>query len=78
MHRRSFLVGLFAASSTSVVMIGSGDASPLTYGAQPLGNGTQPDLPIETVQWHHRRPRRQVCTWRRNRFGRRVRICRWV
>ncbi|MBD3847509.1 hypothetical protein GGC47_002086 [Bosea sp. OAE752] len=63
-------------------------------GAMPSEKAaTLPDgTPIEQVQYSHRphpghrprppyhrpRPRRQVCTVHRNRFGRPVRVCRWV
>ena len=79
MHRRSFLLSLFAVSSTSavVVAIGNGNASPLANGAQLLAKDAPAEFPIENVQYWRRRPR-QVCTWRRDRFGRRIRICRWV
>ncbi len=91
MERRSFLLGLFAlsAGAATVAISGKADAAALGAAAPALGAApsekatTLPDgTPIEQAQYyrHHRRPRprRQVCTVRRNRFGRPVRVCRWV
>ncbi|CAM5763217.1 hypothetical protein [Bosea minatitlanensis] len=93
MERRSFLLGLFAlsAGAATVAISGKADAAALGAAAPVLGAtpaekaATLPDgTPIEQAQYHrgprHRRPRprRQVCTVRRNRFGRRERVCRWV
>ncbi|MGN6096216.1 MAG: hypothetical protein ACTHP8_08265 [Bosea sp. (in: a-proteobacteria)] len=91
MERRSFLLGLFAlsAGAATVAISGKADAAALGAAAPALGATpsekatTLPDgTPIEQAQYyrHHRRPRprRQVCTVRRNRFGRPVRVCRWV
>jgi hypothetical protein len=93
MERRSFLLGLFAlsAGAATAALSGKAEAAGLGAAAPALGAvpsenaATLPDgTPIEQAQYyrgrpHHRpRPRRQVCTVRRNRFGRPVRVCRWV
>lgn len=92
MERRSFLLGLLAlsAGAASVAVAGKADAAGLGAAGQALGampsekTATLPDgTPIEQAQYYGRpyrrpRPRRQVCTVRRNRFGRPVRVCRWV
>lgn len=90
MERRSFLLGLFAlsAGAATVALTGQADAAALgaagpALGAAPTGDkaATLPDgTPIVQAQYYHRRPRprRQVCTVRRNRYGRPVRVCRWV
>jgi hypothetical protein len=90
MERRSFILGLFALSggAAAAVIGGQAVAAPVLNGAEPI-LGAVPTreaaatlldgTPIEQAQYR-RRPRRsrQVCTIRRNRFGRRVRVCRTV
>ena len=91
MERRSFLLGLFAlsAGAVTVALSEKADAAALGAAAPALGAtpsekaATLPDgTPIEQAQYYGRhrrpRPRRQVCTVRRNRYGRPVRVCRWV
>ncbi|MGY6246864.1 hypothetical protein ACXIUS_04840 [Bosea thiooxidans] len=94
MERRSFLLGLFAlsAGAATVALSGKADAAALGAAAAPVLGATPsekaatlPDgTPIEQAQYRRDprfrrpRPRRQVCTVRRNRFGRPERVCRWV
>lgn len=89
MERRSFLLGLFALSAGAATVAVSGQAEAAALGAAGPVLGavpaekamTLPDgTPIEQAQYYRRRPRprRQVCTVRRNRYGRPVRVCRWV
>lgn len=86
MERRSFLLGLFALSTGSVVsaIAGKAEAAAVAPAEGSLAKSdalTLPDgTPLEYAQYRYRRRRRRrrVCTWRRNRFGRRVRVCRTV
>lgn len=88
MERRSFLLGLFAlsAGSTAAAIAGRAEAAALApvegtpaKAEGPLARSealTLPDgMPLEYSQYRRRR-RRTVCGWRRNRWGRRVRVCR--
>jgi hypothetical protein len=79
MDRRSFLTALFGGVAATVV---GGVATSKIAAAAPLPEATVLDqLDAEFTQYRgprRRRPRRQVCEIRRNRFGRRVRVCRWI
>lgn len=90
MERRSFLLGLFAlsAGSTAAAFAGRAEAAALApaEGTAAAAQGTLsktealtlPDgVPLEYAQYRRRR-RRTVCGWRRNRWGRRVRVCRTI
>ncbi|KRE07141.1 hypothetical protein ASE63_23125 [Bosea sp. Root381] len=81
MDRRSFLTALFGGAAATA--IGGVATSQIAAAASaPLLERTALDeLEAEFTQYRgprHRRPRRQVCEVRRNRFGRRVRVCRWI
>lgn len=82
MNRRSFLTAVFGSVATSAV--GAVVASE-TVKAAELPANVASDLDTAAAEFtqyygrnHRPRPRRQVCTVRRNRFGRPERICRWV
>lgn len=84
MERRSFLLALLALStgSAAAAIAGTAEAAAATPVAPPRRAGsdalTLPDgQPIEYAQYRRRR-RRTVCSWRRDRWGRRVRVCRSV
>lgn len=79
MNRRSFLTALFGGvAATAVGSIVASEASKASE--LPVGTVAALDeTPAEFSQYHRApRRRRQVCTVRRNRFGRRVRVCRWI
>lgn len=83
MERRSFLLGLFAlsAGTTTAAIAGRAEAAALTPAEGTLAKNEAlalPDgTPLEYAQYRRRR-RRVVCGWRRNRWGRRVRVCRTI
>lgn len=84
MERRSFLLGLLALStgSAAAAIAGKAEAAAVTPVADALAKSdalTLPDgTPLEYTQYRRRRRRRTVCSWRRDRWGRRVRVCRSV
>lgn len=85
MERRSFMLGLLAVSAgaAGTAFASQAEASPIRSGTESLPQDqtvTLPDgTPVELAQYRgRRRRRRQVCRVRRNRYGRRVRVCRWV
>jgi hypothetical protein len=79
MNRRSFVTALFggiaaSAAGVSLVSAPAAAASLATEDAARLDA-----VPAEFSQyWRRPRRRRTVCTVRRNRFGRPVRVCRTV
>jgi len=79
MNRRSFVTALFGGIAASAV--GASIAS-TPAAAAPLATEDAARLdaaPAEFSQyWRRPRRRRTVCTVRRNRFGRPVRVCRTV
>lgn len=83
MERRSFLLGLLALStgSAAAAIAGKAEGAAVAPAADALARNdalTLPDgTPVEYAQ-HRRRRRRTVCSWRRDRWGRRVRVCRSV
>lgn len=82
MNRRSFLTALFGGAAATVVgtVIASESASATELPAEAAAALDQTDAEFTQYYGRYRRPRprRQVCTVRRNRFGRPERICRWV
>ncbi|MGE7468766.1 hypothetical protein ACQKLX_04965 [Bosea sp. NPDC003192] len=79
MNRRSFiatLCGGIAASAAGVSMA----SAPVAAASLATEDAAKLDaVPAEFSQyWRRRRRRRTVCTVRRNRFGRPVRVCRTV
>ncbi|RYE73632.1 MAG: hypothetical protein EOP19_29105 [Hyphomicrobiales bacterium] len=79
MNRRSFITALcggIAASAAGVSLV----SAPAAAAALATEDAARLDAaPAEFSQYRRRpRRRRQVCTIRRNRFGRRVRVCRTV
>lgn len=89
MERRRFILGIFALSAGAAIAgTGEAQAAPAAQAAEPVRGAAPaapalslPDgTPVEQAQYWRRRPRRrrQVCTIRRGRHGRRVRVCRWV
>lgn len=79
MNRRSFITALcggFAASAVGASIV----SAPAKAASLPLGDAARLDAaPAEFSQyWRRPRRRRTVCTVRRNRFGRPVRVCRTV
>lgn len=87
MERRTFILSLLALPATAVALRSEARAAPVMEGvpqasipvptqgaAVTLPDGT----PVDYAQYRRRRRRRTVCTWRRNRYGRRVRVCRTV
>ena len=79
MNRRSFVTALFGGIAASAV--GASIASTAAKAASlPAEEAARLDaVPAEFSQyWRRPRRRRQVCTFRRNRYGRRVRVCRTV
>lgn len=79
MNRRSFLTALFggvaATAAGSIVASQAAKASELPVGAAAALD----QAPVEFSQYYRGpRRRRQVCTVRRNRYGRPVRVCRWI
>lgn len=79
MNRRSFITALFggvavSAAGVSLVSAPAGATALATEDAARLDT-----VPAEFTQyWRRPRRRRTVCTVRRNRFGRPVRVCRTV
>ena len=82
MNRRSFLTALFGGAAATAVgtVIASESASATELPAEAAAALVQTDAEFTQYYGRYRRPRprRQVCTVRRNRFGRPERICRWV
>ncbi len=94
MERRRFILGIFALSAGAVAAgIGKAQAAPAAQAADPVRGAapasavsTLPDgAAVEQAQYRrypryrrYSRRRRQVCTVRRDRYGRPVRICHWV
>ena len=79
MNRRSFVTALFGGVAASAV--GATIAiAPAAAAALPAEEAARLDaVPAEFSQyWRRPRRRRTVCTFRRNRYGRRVRVCRTV
>jgi hypothetical protein len=87
MERRTFILSLLAVPA-AVALKSEAKAAPV-LGSLPQpapvpvqeAAVTLPDgTPVDYAQYRHRRRRRRrtVCTWRRNRYGRRVRVCRTV
>lgn len=79
MNRRSFVTALFGGIAASAVGA-SIVSAPAKAASLPADEAARLDaIPAEFSQYR-RRPRRsrQVCTFRRNRYGRRVRVCRTV
>lgn len=79
MDRRSFVTALFGGIAASAV--GASIASaPAKAASLPVDDAARLDAaPAEFSQyWRRPRRRRTVCSVRRNRYGRRVRVCRTV
>ena len=78
MNRRSFVTALFGGIAASAV--GASIAiAPAEAASLQVDQAALDAVPAEFSQyWRRPRRRRQVCTFRRNRFGRRVRVCRTV
>jgi len=75
MNRRSFITALFGGVAASAVGA-TITAAPAM--AAPIDKAELDALPAEFSQYRRHRRRREVCTFRRNRYGRRVRVCRTV
>lgn len=79
MNRRSFVTALFGGLAASA--IGTNVVStPAMAAPLPVDDAARLDAVPAGFSQYWRRPRRsrQVCTFRRNRYGRRVRVCRTV
>jgi len=79
MNRRSFVTALFgglAASAAGASLV----SMPAMAAPLPAEDAAKLDaVPAEFSQyWRRPRRRRTVCSVRRNRYGRRVRVCRTV
>jgi hypothetical protein len=92
MDRRSFVVSLGGLLASGTVFAGiarQARAMPLITGPVPVdtpspappdafGAGAGESADIDFAQYRRRRRRRRVCRVTRDRWGRRVRRCRWV
>lgn len=87
MERRTFMLSLLALPAAAVALKSEAKAAPV-ISSVPQASGpvptqdaavTLPDgTPVDYAQYRRRRRQRTVCTWRRNRYGRRVRVCRTI
>jgi hypothetical protein len=79
MNRRSFVTTLFGGLAASAVGV-SVLSMPAMATPLPADDAARLDaVPAEFSQyWRRPRRRRTVCSVRRNRYGRRVRVCRSV
>lgn len=82
MNRRSFLTAIFGGVAATAVgaVVASEAVSAMEISPDAAKALDTADAEFTQYYGRHRRPRprRQVCTVRRNRFGRPVRDCRWV
>ena len=73
-----FPAGAAATAVGTVIASESASATELPAEAAAALDQTDAEFTQYYGRYRRPRPRRQVCTVRRNRFGRPERICRWV
>jgi hypothetical protein len=84
MERRTFLTGILALATGSgaAVLAGNAEAAAVVTGMAPVvqAETKQPSGVAAELAQYRRRPRRRrvVCQIRRDRFGRRRRVCRTI
>ncbi|MFC5421793.1 hypothetical protein ACFPOB_19725 [Bosea eneae] len=79
MNRRSFIVTLCGGLAASAAGVSLASAPVAAASLAPENAARLDAAPAEFSQyWRRPRRRRTVCSVRRNRYGRRVRVCRTV